>query len=76
MRKTVTISYSCDPEVYKKIMELKEQIEADRMDKINMSALLTRLINLGFAYRAILKAEAEDKKIKTKGQKTVVEDES
>lgn len=51
MRKTVTISYSCKPETWKKIQELRDALEAERMETVNLSALIDRLITLGFAYR-------------------------
>jgi len=61
VRKTVTISYSCQPETYRKLTALKDSMEAERLDKVNMSAIIDRLINLGFAHREHLKLQAEEK---------------
>ena len=67
MRKTVTISFSCKPETYQKLMDLKESIESERFDKITMSSIIEKLISLGFAYRMILRLENEKKnKIESK----------
>lgn len=55
VRNTVTISFSCKPETYKKILEIKEAIEADRLESVAMSQVIDRLINLGIAYREYLR---------------------
>jgi hypothetical protein len=61
VKKTVTVSYSCKPETYAKLIELKEAIESERFDKIAMSAIIEKLINLGFAYREMLRVQNEEK---------------
>lgn len=55
VRNTVTISFSCKPETYKKIMDLKEALEAERLTQVPISHVIDRLVNLGFAYREVLK---------------------
>lgn len=54
VRTTVTISFSCKPATYKKIMEVKEALEAERMTEVPLSQVIDRLVNLGFAHRAYL----------------------
>jgi hypothetical protein len=63
VRNTVTISFSCKPETYKKIMEVKEGIEAERLDTIPISQVIDRLINLGFVYREKLSLEKQEKEV-------------
>lgn len=55
----VTISYSCKPETYRKLVTIKEALESERMESVSMSGIIERLLNMGFAYREILRLEAE-----------------
>ncbi len=61
----VSISFSCKPELYKKVMELKENIEADRMKEIPLSEVVNGLVKLGFSYREKLRADNEKTKQRT-----------
>jgi len=59
--KVVTISFSCKPETYKKIMIVKEQLETDRLEDVPLSHVIDRLVVLGFAYRESLKLNTTQK---------------
>lgn len=61
MRKTVTISLSMKPELYEKVMDYKEALEMDRVDKVPMSQVISKLVQMGFAYRNMIQAQQLEK---------------
>lgn len=55
VRNTVTISFSCKPDTYRKIMLIKDALDAEKLNsEVPLSHVIDRLVNLGFAYREIL----------------------
>lgn len=57
----VSVSFSCNEDNFKKIMNMKEAIEADRMKTVPLSAVVNSLVRLGFAYRELMKLDKAGK---------------